>query len=75
MVDGVNKPEDNIVRCDSAGQLRATSSGSESTACSHREQVNVGGPERSATDQQYRRTSPAGEDVETVFRKSDGSYY
>ena len=72
MVDGLNNPEDNIARCDS-GQWRTTSPGSESTACSHRKQVNVGGPEHSAKDKQYRRTSPVGEDVETVFRKSDGS--
>ena len=73
MVDDLNTSEDNIVRCDSEGQWRAASPGSESTACSHRKQVNVGGPEHSAKDQQYRRTSPVGEDVETVFRKSDGS--
>jgi len=49
MVDGLNSPEDNIVRR-GIGQRRATSPGSESTACSQRKQVNVGGPERSARE-------------------------
>ncbi len=51
------------------------SPGSESTACIQRQQVNVGGPECSAKEVQYRRTSPVGEDAETVLGKSDGSYY
>ncbi len=58
MVDGVNNPEDNIERCET-GQRRATSPGSESTACNQRKQVNVGGPECSAKecsiDEQARR--------------------
>ncbi len=49
MVDGLNNPEDNIVRC-GIGQRRATSPGSESTACNQRKQVNVGDPECSVRE-------------------------
>ena len=72
MVDGFCSPEDNRVRC-VIGQQRTPSPGSESMACIHSRQVNVGGPESSAKEKQYRRTSPAGEDAEKALRKSDGS--
>ncbi len=74
MVDGVDSPEDNIERY-AKGQWCSASPGSESTACIQRQQVNVGGPECSAKEEQYRRTSPVGEEAETVLGKSDGSYY
>jgi hypothetical protein len=53
MVDGLNSPEDNIAWC-AIGQWHAAFPGSESTAWNQRKQVNVGGPERSAMDKQYR---------------------
>ena len=75
MVDDLEFSEDNIERHAIKGSGVSASPGSESTACIQRQQVNVGGPECSARDVQYRRTSPAGEDAEKVLGKSDGSYY
>jgi hypothetical protein len=56
------------------GRGRVVSPGSESTACSKRDWVNVGGPYRSfGTEVSVNKCSS--EDTETAMRKSEGVQY
>jgi hypothetical protein len=72
-VDEVKSSEDTTTVI-AIGQKAGASSGSESTACSKRGEVNVGGPGRPLGKKVSVNKGKA-EDIETTVGKSEGAYY